>query len=990
MVFGSIASSPLGSLNPQQALQLANLYLDNAYNTSDPAITLVLCHDTEISLSHARKAVKHAKSSVVVEEMATTYIDLGKLLEKHGHDSQAQTSYKKAEKLGDLTPSATSITGNHRIPESAIILPMEQDVIAILAHIFTRNVRLPAIEFKLPEADERINNTPQLAYCLSLLQTPSLTDQQLGPAAYSWLQTTEKDTDEQERLHTMTSEVIRMFKRDEIKDSRAVAEVVSLVPVLNKDEFQGLLADFYSGIDHSGLLNFHQLEGLAQLIQGADPGHLHADDLVKILGLLSNRLKGTHQQSTQHMHQLTLAVSHVLDAMADTGVNDLDRETLHEPLSNYLGELKESSDPFLVYQAAYAYQALLCVPDNETTWQAAMRRTGNIIQGVSGLVSAVKGFDLNKFIEGLSDIQKGFDGVSKVVKVVQSAYDDVSTLAKSGQGFLESLKEGFSFERKRDWYAALRGADVLIRSGELATFKELVCKAPCRRDSAFQWGVCQRLGEIATNPTWDADTRRDSIAFLGEIYSNDTVWGQLPSVKQLILNILMQLSRPPGTGFQFHASVAEAMLRELEANGDGKKQELYQTCRQKGPISYPLKIALPEPASPSLLDRVQNRPDVEGSLRVLKKQRTKDRGNAVYIPHQAKATLQTTDDLRFPLMERVKEFLESDKKVFLLLGDSGAGKSTFSRELEFELWQSFKNKSGRIPLHINLPAIDKPEHDMIAKQLRRYEFSESQIREMKHYRKFILICDGYDESQQTHNLYMSNRLNQTGEWDAHMVISCRSEYLGIDYRDRFQPGDRNKQSDSSLFQEAVIAPFSIDQVQAYIRQYVFVNQPLWQVEDYKQALEFIPTLKELVTNPFLMTLSLDVLPRMVDPGQNLTSTQVTRVGLYDHFVEQWLERGKKRIGEKDLNPQARAAFESLSDEGFTRNGMEYLKKLAVAIYKEQGGHSIVEYSRFIDEGSWKDTFFGREDKQLLREACPLTRTGDQHRFIHRSLLEYGL
>jgi hypothetical protein len=47
-----------------------------------------------------------------------------------------------------------------------------------------------------------------------------------------------------------------------------------------------------------------------------------------------------------------------------------------------------------------------------------------------------------------------------------------------------------------------------------------------------------------------------------------------------------------------------------------------------------------------------------------------------------------------------------------------------------------------------LPAIDKPEIDMIAKQLRRDEFTEPQIREMKHHRKFILICDGYDESQQ--------------------------------------------------------------------------------------------------------------------------------------------------------------------------------------------------------------------------------------------------
>jgi WD40 repeat protein len=431
------------------------------------------------------------------------------------------------------------------------------------------------------------------------------------------------------------------------------------------------------------------------------------------------------------------------------------------------------------------------------------------------------------------------------------------------------------------------------------------------------------------------------------------------------------------------------MLLELESNGDDKKQMMNRSCREKGPIFYPLNVFRPELASPSLLDRVQNRPDVESNIRVLRKQRTKERGSAVYIPPQAKASIQAADDTRFPLLEKVQEFLDSDHKVFLLMGDSGAGKSTFNKELEYGLWQTYK-KGGRIPLHINLPAIEKPEHDMIAKQLRRAEFSEPQIREMKHYRKFILICDGYDESQQTHNLYMSNKLNQEGEWNAQMVISCRTEYLGTDYRDRFQPGDRNYQSDPSLFQEAVITSFSPDQVQTYIQQYVALHQPLWHVEDYRQALELIPSLKDLMRNPFLMTLSLEVLPRMVDPGQHLSAASVTRVTLYDHFVEQWLERGKKRFGEKDLSPQARAAFESLSDEGFAVNGIEYLKKLAVAIYKEQGGHPIVGYSRLIDGESWKAKFFSGKDNLILREASPLARNGNQHRFIHRSLLEYAL
>ncbi|KAG0315198.1 hypothetical protein BG000_005263 [Podila horticola] len=119
-------------------------------------------------------------------------------------------------------------------------------------------------------------------------------------------------------------------------------------------------------------------------------------------------------------------------------------------------------------------------------------------------------------------------------------------------------------------------------------------------------------------------------------------------------------------------------------------------------------------------------------------------------------------------------------------------------------------------------------------------------------------------------------------------------------------------------------------------------------------LDQILSLRELVKNPFLLALSLDVLPRMVDPDQkDLATAKVTRVTLYDQFMEQWLERGKKRLVDKDLSGRERKAFESLSDEGFCTECRE-------------------------------------DDKQLLRDAYPLTWSGNQYRFIHRSILEYGL
>ncbi|KAK3818644.1 MAG: WD40-repeat-containing domain protein [Benniella sp.] len=991
--------SSSGSLSVQQTLELVSLCLEKARGAKDSELALELCDGAETALSgikgSQRKALMASKKDedqALSERFATSYINLGTLQGSLGRSDKTHANFKKAVQWGgnieQLSPisdvkSEKPAGGKEDAQAKA---RATGDIALISQDIFAENVNPPGVVFTPPQADERLKDIRQLAACLNLLQLSHSPDDVLGPVAHDWLQAVKNDADEQERLKLLATEVIRGFVGDEIKDSKAVAEVMCLAPVIDEQSFRFLLLQFYSGVDHSDLLNINHLQGLADLIHGADPGYLNSDDLVKILELFSTRVRETHGQSPSYIYQLTLAISHVLDAMADTKVTGLNREKLHTPLGSYLDKLRGSSDPYLVYQAAYAYQALQFVPDDETPWQAAMRRTGKVIQGVSGLVSAVKGLDLNGLMEGLESIQQGVAGASAVFTMAKTAYKDAMSLAEGGKDFVDSLKESFTFDQKRAWYPALRGMDTLIRDGHLVKFKTLVSEAPCRRDLAFQWGVCQRLGEIAANPLWRVDTRRDAVSFLVELYRNDTEWGQQVDVKKWILTILIQLSSLSGSVAQYAAKV----LEELRTDGDAGKQAMYQSQRESGPGSYTLRIEMEFTENSPLLDRAQNKPDVEGSLRQLKKRRLEDQKNIIYIPPQAKESLKAPDDEHFPLMEAVLAFLNSDQyQVLLLLGDSGAGKSTFNKALECELWNSYK-KGGPIPLHISLPSIDKPDQDMIAKQLRAFDFTDAQIKELKDHREFILICDGYDECQQTRNLYTSNQLNQPDEWKARMVISCRTEYIGADYKDRFQPGDRNQRSKSALLQEAVITPFSAKQVEDYIDQYVAVYQPLWKAQEYKDALDSIPSLRELVANPFLMTLLLDVLPRMMDPGR-LSTTRITRVVIYDQFIEQWLERGKRRLGEKDLSPNARSAFESLSEEGFTINGIDFLKKLSVAIYKEQDGQPVVEYSRFQDEGSWKAAFFGRTDDQyLLREACPLTRNGKQYRFIHRSMLEYGV
>ncbi|KAF9355333.1 hypothetical protein BGX26_006702 [Mortierella sp. AD094] len=853
------------------------------------------------------------------------------------------------------------------------------------SRIFTEEAHPPLANLKLPEPEERLDDTRQLANCLGLLQNASLLDDDTDDSISKWVSATQNNPEEKERLETLATDVIRAFFQDELKDAKSIEEVTCLAPILDKCDFRNLLSHVVNKFEQSSLLDLHLLGGLPQLIQSARPNFLEADDLVRILVILSERLMETHDQCVYYIYHLTETLSNVLDAMADSQVEGLSREKLHEPLSAHLNFIRARDEECLVYQAAYAFQALQYVPDDETPWQKLLRLGGNVVWGITGVVSAVRRLDLEDFIKSLSQFQEGVIGAGEVMAVAKENFNNVAELHKDGKTLLESIREGICVDLKKPWYTALRGTDALLRQGQLKEFETLVYDAPCKSDPAFQWGICDRLGHLASSHNWEYSTRQRAIALLGRIYKND-VWGDKDSsVNERIVCILKYL-----VSIEVDMKDASTLLEDLEIHVNSNTQSDDQTCRDESAL---FKI----PSRPStsnrqsLLDRVQHKPDYEGAVRRLRLHKLEKCQTEIYIAPQAKASLKASDNTLFPLMEEVKNFLASDRKVFLLLGDSGAGKSTFTKALEHDLWHGYKKGHDQIPLHIHLPAIDKPEHDLIDKQLRRCYFSERQIIEMKEECEFILICDGYDESLQTHNLYTCNHLNELGQWRAKMVISCRTEYIGRDYQKSFQTADRNHSTKLSMFQEAVIAPFSRVQIREYIEKYISTGESTWKCADYNQVFDRTPQLLGLVKNPFLLNMSLYVLPKMVDPSDDLTVFPINRVLLYDQFVKLWLERNQKRLQERTLSDQERIVFQQLSSEGFGSNSMNFLKDVAVAIYERQERNPVVEYLHHRDKGTWKEEFFSWIDEvKILREALPLTNSGSHFRFLHRSLLEYGI
>ncbi|KAG0285118.1 WD_REPEATS_REGION domain-containing protein, partial [Linnemannia gamsii] len=193
-----------------------------------------------------------------------------------------------------------------------------------------------------------------------------------------------------------------------------------------------------------------------------------------------------------------------------------------------------------------------------------------------------------------------------------------------------------------------------------------------------------------------------------------------------------------------------------------------------------------EPRVTTSIVKDQTTQMIENTLDTLRTRILSHYTQAVYIPPLAKPNLKAENDKQLPLMDTTQDFLAGDGQVMLILGDSGAGKSTFNRHLENSLWKDYKT-GGRIPLFINLPAIERPNKELVEEQLRIHGFSEDEIHELKQNRQFMLICDGYDESQLTTNLHNTNLLNQSEQWDTKMILTCRTQYLGPNYRSRFMP-----------------------------------------------------------------------------------------------------------------------------------------------------------------------------------------------------------
>lgn len=787
-----------------------------------------------------------------------------------------------------------------------------------------------------------------------------------------------------EELKGLALKVIEAYAKHAVKTPDLLKEVTILASSNNQMISQAIIKLLFTELDAARLLDVALLEALGEAIRATNPKYLDANDLIAILTGICERYETFHEQKTTlpRLYLLLCALSTTLEAMGDANVEKLSYDAMHDPLYRTLDALSNLGESThgewqIAIQAAYAKEAL--------------KRVGH---------------DKNKFILFFERIVSFGKGVISLKQAV--ADKDPAALMEAYKNFKEALHKQ---KKPQSWYEELRFMQILIDHEQFECFEEELQEKmealPQEEYPLLISGVVHALMETVSHHQ-NLEIRLFSIQLLGSLYRDDEKWGKLsPFLAKLQLDEVEKMVTPVKVSVLKHLknwviSSEERSLRQAAQDSFEKiqltaKSELQKKWLKEAGIPEDLKTLAPKPKAPQpipkrsveLLQAAKSKSKqiselfLEMQKNVLDSQEIKTL-LATYIPPCG--SLSSSFEGAFPLEEEVLRFLNGKEKVLLLLGGSGAGKSIFGKYLTYTLWKQ-RRAPDLIPLFISLAALTRPGGGAIEEALASHGFTAQQIQQLKREQSFVFFMDGYDEIGKKHQLYQENHLK---DWKAKVIISCRTQYLsGNDNSALFAPFEFDLPR-RDLFREIWLTPFTDQQIDAYLQKYLTGQSSNaladWQdPKKYKEQIDQVPGLLSLISTPFLLYITADVLPGIVQQHSKDKSSErlaLLRRDLYDAFTNRWFIRAEAKL---------REARQLLDFDGDIKlSFVNYCKKLASKMFEKKV--TIVKYVASVwgEEASEWESYFGRTSPlPLLRSGAPIQKVGvDEYAFLHKSLLEY--
>ncbi len=354
----------------------------------------------------------------------------------------------------------------------------------------------------------------------------------------------------------------------------------------------------------------------------------------------------------------------------------------------------------------------------------------------------------------------------------------------------------------------------------------------------------------------------------------------------------------------------------------------------------------------------------------------------VYIPLQAQETAHSHE--RFSLIDRVHDFLDSQKTALLLVGKAGSGKSAFNRNLVRTLWEKYVEHGDAddpIPVCIPVNKYAYTDLDLIEKYLLDQQFSQTDIDMLREKNQFIFIVEGLEEGRNRAYIDLNRILDR---WNAKLIVSVRPEYVEKGAFSLLQ-----KPGPVHFLQTYWLAPLSDTWIQKYIQAYIqHVGPNHWNVARYQKVLDDTPTLKAAIRRPALLHMALQVLPNYIATHGRAPTKEIT---LYDQWMANWLERCDARLQSMSmhLTEDEKAVFAKFQPY-LKMKGLYASQQLAIALTKNRTVQAFYNPDQdAIFPEAWQQ-FWGNNEanKRLVLFNMPLLRQGSRYGFIHSGMQAY--
>ncbi len=651
-------------------------------------------------------------------------------------------------------------------------------------------------------------------------------------------------------------------------------------------------------------------------------------------------------------------LTEILDLLVSAGISGINQD-VHNTLDKALSTLSDYSHTVIRHEARYTRQALTHMGNNEGAGNAFTQHAIHAVAATTALASVV-------------------------------TKQEVGELSNAFKHLRQALPQAWT----QEWYIAARGAELLLKNGEWEKFVAFLGANKNAQHKECLRRICTVLHTMAAHHT-HPQMRKQAQTIVNPLLEKhkklQAYWSEHQilehAAKQWIFN---DLSTPiPSSNL---ASVW-SVFWQMQPNTDSHSLLKQAIHKQQKQIFQQFEIRRFQQQEPrtELHRKIQKLND--HFMRYLNSSGEFRNALSQYVPLKGYAQgrmgpLQdSAQRLSLPLQELhalVDTFLQTkDKKVLLLLGDAGSGKSTFNYHFMREKLQQYTtpfDANQALFIFIPLQNIKNPNGQIIENFLSNQGFTEEQIEQLRVHQRCVFIFDGYDKMRERHFAFYEG--NELGRWkNTQFMVVSRPDCFQTGYQKYFHPV-----GSPELLQECYIGPFSKTQQDAYIAHYA--KSTAWSAQEYEAKLAQLEDIETLLERPLTLRLLLQTLPQLKS-----VSAIPTLGEFYEEYLEQCWQEAHHYLMRMPLTEAEKDVRNTLIEipNGIATLGMEYAKKGALALVKL---HLALFYDYEATDAVCNevDKYFFGDDKmhQLLYAIGPFMK--DEHgipTFIDYSLEQYA-